>query len=71
MIDVVFGREKELAGLGRFLDLLRDGGPAACVFEGEPGIGKTVLWREGVARAQADSFRVLSCATAEAEAALS
>jgi len=70
MDGVVLGREKEQLGLARFLESLREG-PAACVFEGEAGIGKTALWREGVAGARAASFRVLSCAPAEAEAALS
>ena len=41
------------------------------MLEGEAGIGKTALWREGVAAARAASFRVLSCAPAEVEAALS
>ena len=67
----VLGREKELQVLGRFLDSLTGDCPAGCVVEGEAGIGKTALWREGVARAQAASFRVLSCAPAEVEATLS
>ena len=56
--------------VGAFLDSLADG-PAGCVLEGDAGIGKTALWREGVAAAQAASFRVLSCAPAESEAPLS
>jgi DNA-binding CsgD family transcriptional regulator len=56
--------------VGGFLDSLAEG-PAALVFDGEPGIGKTALWREGVAYARAASFEVLSCAPAESEAALS
>ena len=56
--------------VGAFLDSLADG-PAGCVLEGEAGIGKTALWREGVAAAQAASFRVLSCAPAESESPLS
>ncbi|MDP9259905.1 MAG: AAA family ATPase [Actinomycetota bacterium] len=71
MIDAVLGREKELHVVGRFLDVLKDGGPAACVLEGEAGIGKTVLLREGVGSSQAASFRVLACAPAESETALS
>ncbi len=70
MIDErVLGREKELQRLGRFIEALRDG-PSACVLRGEAGIGKTELWREGVACAEATSFCVLSCAPAEAETAL-
>jgi hypothetical protein len=41
------------------------------VLEGEPGIGKTVLWRETACRAQARGYRVLSTRPAEAEAKLS
>ena len=69
MTSVVLGRDEELQVVGRFLDSLAVG-PAACVFEGEAGIGKTALWREGVAAAQAASFRVLSCAPAESESPL-
>ncbi len=71
MTDVLFGRETELQGVDRFFDLLNDGGFAACVIEGDAGIGKTAIWRATVARAHASSGRVLSCAPAEAEAALS
>ena len=70
MAGVVLGRDSEQQRLSRFLESLADG-PAACVFEGEAGIGKTALWRDGVARAQAASVRVLWCAPAEVEAALS
>jgi DNA-binding CsgD family transcriptional regulator len=70
MAGTVLGREKELQAVGRFLDSLTEG-PSACVFEGEAGIGKTALWREGVASARAASFRVLCCAPAEVEAAFS
>ncbi len=70
MSAVILGRGKELQVFGRFLDSLR-GGPAGCVLEGEAGIGKTVLWREGVALARAASYLVLCCAPAEVEAALS
>ena len=60
----------ELQAVGRFLDSLTEG-PAACVFEGDAGIGKTALWRKGVACARAAGLRVLSCTPAEVEAALS
>jgi hypothetical protein len=59
MSAFILGREKELQVLGGFIDSLGEG-LAACVFEGEAGIGKTALWREGVARARAASVRVLS-----------
>ena len=70
MTSVVLGRDEELQVVGRFLDSLAVG-PAACVFEGEAGIGKTALWREGVGGARTADVRVLSCAPAEVETALS
>jgi DNA-binding CsgD family transcriptional regulator len=66
----VLGRQRELQIVAGFLDSLT-AGPAACVLAGEAGIGKTAVWGEGLAAARARSFRVLSCAPAEAEAALS
>jgi predicted ATPase len=41
------------------------------VLQGEPGIGKTLLWERAVERARTQSLRVLSCRGAEAEAGLS
>jgi DNA-binding CsgD family transcriptional regulator len=70
MAGVVLGRDAEQQRLSRFLESLKQG-PAACVLEGEAGIGKTALWRDGLAIARADSLRVLWCAPAEVEAALS
>src|SRR5581483_8136746 len=67
---VILGREKELRLANSFLDSLPHGS-AACVLTGEPGIGKTAVWSRTVARARAASLRVLSCAPAELEAALS
>jgi hypothetical protein len=46
----IIGREEELAELRRFLDAV-DRVPAAFLMEGEPGIGKTVLWTAGTATA--------------------
>ena len=56
----LIGRHAELADLEQFF---RDKGrlPAAIVLEGEPGIGKTVLWRCAVEIARQQSYRVLSC----------
>src|ERR1700693_5579846 len=70
MAGVVLGRDKEQQRLSRFLESLKEG-PAGCVLEGEAGIGKTALWRDGVARAREASVRVLWCAPGEVEAALS
>jgi DNA-binding CsgD family transcriptional regulator/tetratricopeptide (TPR) repeat protein len=70
MAGVVLGRDAEQQRLSRFLESLKQG-PAACVLEGEAGIGKTALWRDGLAMARADALRVLWCAPAQVEAALS
>lgn len=70
MRGAVIGREGELAAIGGFLDSVWCG-PQAPVFAGEPGIGKTLLWEAGVARAKERADRVLSCRCAEAEASLS
>jgi DNA-binding CsgD family transcriptional regulator len=64
------GRQWEMAGADRFLDDLADG-PAALVLEGEPGIGKTTVWRAIVNSAQRRSYRILVCRTTESESALS
>jgi hypothetical protein len=45
VIVELVGREWEMAGADRFLDDVADG-PAALVLEGEPGIGKTTVWRD-------------------------
>ncbi|HSI98739.1 MAG TPA: AAA family ATPase, partial [Gaiellaceae bacterium] len=60
------GRDHEIAALGAFGQGLR-AGAAALVLRGEPGIGKTVVWREGVAAAQRDGARVLLARCAQAE----
>jgi DNA-binding CsgD family transcriptional regulator len=64
------GREAELERIQRFLVGV-DSGPSALLLEGEPGIGKTTLWREGVRLARGTGHRVLSSRPAEAEASLS
>ena len=40
------------------------------MLEGDPGIGKTTVWRQGIADAADKGYRVLSCRTALAEARL-
>lgn len=65
----IFGRESQLETLRGLPASLADG-PAALVIEGEAGIGKTTLWRAGVAAAR-DSVRVLVSSPAEVEAKLS
>ena len=46
----VIGRESELAILDRFLDSIPTG-PSALLLSGEAGIGKTTVWKEGLASA--------------------
>jgi DNA-binding CsgD family transcriptional regulator len=66
----VLGRARELETAGEFLDQL-ERGPAALLLEGEPGIGKTTLWHEAAALAEARTFRVLASRPAEADGSLS
>ncbi len=68
--DLVVGRDEELAAADRFLDMAL-GGPGALVLEGEPGIGKTTVWREAIRRARERGYRVLSTQPAQAEKSLS
>ncbi len=64
------GRQWEIAGVDRFLDLVPRG-PAALVLEGEAGIGKTTVWRAALDAARSRSYRVLICRASESEGALS
>jgi predicted ATPase len=60
------GRDGERAKLVDFVGRLSEG-PSALLIRGEPGIGKTILWREGIADAQREGVRVLVSRCAEAE----
>ena len=64
------GRQWEMARADRFLDDVADG-PAALVLEGDPGIGKTTVWRAAADAARSRSYRVLTCRASESERALS
>jgi DNA-binding CsgD family transcriptional regulator len=68
-VDVI-GRQWEQDRVSQFLDRL-PGGPAALVLEGEPGIGKTTVWRAAVDAARHRSYRVFVCRSSESESALS
>lgn len=70
MAGMLVGRDPELALGDRFLDALASGFHCL-VFEGEPGIGKTTLWRETSHRAAERGFRVLSSRAAPSETKLS
>src|ERR671931_2940872 len=68
MPDTVVGRDRELEAAAELLSRL-DGGAAALVFEGEPGIGKTTVWTEAVERAP-DRCPVLAARPTKAESPL-
>ena len=68
--DAIVGREAELAAVERFLAGVPSA-PAGLVIEGEPGIGKTTVWADGVRRARELGYRVLEARPAESEAKLS
>ena len=68
-VNPIVGRGAELEALNTFVDSL-DHGPAMLVLEGEPGLGKTTLWREGLQAAERRSFQVLECRPVQAEAQL-
>jgi DNA-binding CsgD family transcriptional regulator len=66
----MFGRDAELVEVEATLADARHG-LAALVLEGDPGIGKTTVWRQGIARAAGHGYRVLACRAVSAEARLS
>ncbi|HEY8115746.1 MAG TPA: AAA family ATPase [Actinomycetota bacterium] len=70
MAGDVIGRESELAILHSFLDSIPTGS-SALLLSGDPGIGKTTVWKEGLADAQLRRYRTLSCGPVEAETRLS
>jgi hypothetical protein len=65
---LLFGRDRELPCVGSFLESLPTAGPAALVIDGEPGIGKTTLWRAALDAAGERGYRLLSSRPAEADA---
>src|SRR6266540_1241925 len=65
----VVGRESEIDSVHDFLEAVPVG-PIALLIEGEIGIGKTTLWREGVAEAGERGLQVLTSRPVEAEIAL-
>ncbi|MBV8997560.1 MAG: AAA family ATPase [Solirubrobacterales bacterium] len=66
----LLGRDGELAAMEEFF-AARDRLPAALVVRGEPGIGKTSVWREGVRMARERGLCVLVAAPGESEAQVS
>jgi DNA-binding CsgD family transcriptional regulator/Tfp pilus assembly protein PilF len=69
-VQGIVGRGQELAALASFLARARRS-LAVLVIEGEPGIGKTALWQEGVRLAGEDQATVLVARATESETALS
>ncbi|HET6867911.1 MAG TPA: AAA family ATPase [Solirubrobacteraceae bacterium] len=69
-MTVLIGRDQEFAVIEEFV-ADAGSGPSALVLTGEPGIGKTVLWEAGIAKATQRGARVLDCRGIEAEATLS
>jgi DNA-binding CsgD family transcriptional regulator len=67
--DVV-GRDRELQAAAEFLDEL-ERSPSALVLAGDPGIGKTAVWRAAVELAEDRGHRVLTARPAEPDARLS
>ena len=70
MVDVEpLGRADELGGLRGFLEPGADRG-RALLLEGEPGIGKTILWKAALDLAAPRGYRILTATPAEADAGL-
>ncbi|HET7130564.1 MAG TPA: AAA family ATPase [Gaiellaceae bacterium] len=70
MAGGLVGREAELAAVERFLEEA-DRSNVALMLDGEPGIGKTAIWRQALQRASERGLRILTTRPAEAEARLS
>ena len=65
----VVGRDAELEVIDAFLSP-HEGGSSALLLEGDAGIGKTTLWRAGLARGQELSYQVLVARPTGAESEL-
>ena len=70
VLPSVIGREEQLEAIGDFLSATEQGA-SLLILEGEPGIGKTTLWRRGIADASDRSHQILSASCVPAEARLS
>jgi hypothetical protein len=65
----IIGRTTERRQVVDFVDAVA-AGPVALLLEGEPGIGKTTVWAEGVGVAAERAYHVVSCRPVEAETQL-
>jgi DNA-binding CsgD family transcriptional regulator len=70
-LDIIIGREDELAEIERVLESVASSGSSVLVIEGEPGIGKTSLGAGALAAARERGFETLTARAVEAEAGLS
>ena len=70
MVEVIAGRDGELASLRDFVESISRGA-VALVLEGEAGMGKTTLWRAAVEEAEKLELVVLRTQPVESEATLS
>jgi DNA-binding CsgD family transcriptional regulator len=68
MFELV-GRQSELAAITRVIELGSQS-LSGLLLEGDPGIGKTSLWKAGLEGASARGYRVLSAAPSESEVRL-
>lgn len=64
----LIGRDAELSAVDALLDAVPSG-TSVLVLEGDAGIGKSTVWRAGIARARARGFRVLSARADSSESA--
>ena len=62
----LIGRERETRELRRFVEQLPNGAQSALV-RGEPAFGKTMIWRDAVAAAEAAGVKVLPIRCAQVE----
>ena len=65
----IFGREREFVAVTEAATETQQ--PWALVMEGDPGVGKTTLWRLGVAQAEKSGHRVLTSSPGSTETHLS
>ena len=70
MGPTILARTRELEAAARFLDAIATA-PAALALAGPAGIGKTTLWRQAAADAEARGYRVLTARPTAAEKQLS
>jgi DNA-binding CsgD family transcriptional regulator len=66
----IVGRDGELATIAETL-AGNTNGLRVLLIEGEPGIGKTTVWKHGIEQARRLGFEILSCRAAQAETRMS